>query len=104
MKKLLITLLIFSSIILVNCSKNAATFSHQPSSGYVPDDTTAIKIAEAIWLPVYGKTIYNCTPFVAELKNGVWIVTGTLHTDFGGTPYIEIRKKDCLIMRMSHEK
>jgi hypothetical protein len=26
---------------------------------YVPNEETAIKIAEAVWLPIYGEDIYN---------------------------------------------
>lgn len=47
--------------------------------GYVPDEVTAVKVAEAIWLPLFGDAIYDKKPFRAELKNdSVWIVQGTL--------------------------
>lgn len=32
-------------------------------------EETAIKIAEAIWYPIYGEKIYDKKPFVARLKN-----------------------------------
>lgn len=73
--------------------------------GYVPDSTTAIKIAEAIWLPIYGEGIYKKKPFVARLKDGkVWIVEGTLLEGKGGVPYIEIQKKDCRVLKVLHGK
>jgi hypothetical protein len=28
---------------------------YRPKEGYVPDSTTAVKIAEAVLVPVYGK-------------------------------------------------
>ncbi|WP_413666466.1 NTF2 fold immunity protein [Mucilaginibacter sp. Mucisp86] len=47
--------------------------------GFVPDEETAIKIAEAIWLPIYGKKIYDEEPFNASLTNdGNWIILGSL--------------------------
>lgn len=70
----------------------------------VPDEKTAIKIAEAIWLPIYGEKINNKKPFVATLKDSIWIVSGTVHTEKGGAPYIEIHKSDCKILKVYHEK
>ena len=71
----------------------------------VPDTETAIKIAEAIWLPLYGNEIYKDKPFLAELKNdSIWIVKGSMSSDKGGVPYIEISKKDCRIITVYHEK
>ena len=29
-----------------------------PKEGFVPDKNTAIKIAEAVWFPIYGESIY----------------------------------------------
>jgi hypothetical protein len=78
--------------------------------GYVPDENTAIKIAEAIWLPLYGKVIYDEKPFQVELKDSViWIVQGTLvqgtpYNIRGGVAYIEIQKSDCKILKVGHGK
>ena len=70
----------------------------------VPNKQTAIKIAEAVWLPIYGKEIFTEKPFIAELTNGVWIVKGTVHATKGGAAYIEIRKNNCEILKIFHEK
>jgi hypothetical protein len=73
----------------------------------VPNKQTAIKIAETIWLPIYGKKIYNEKPFVAELTSaGIWIVKGTLQGTKakGGVAYIEIQKSDCKILQIYHGK
>ena len=80
-----------------------------PNSGtdYVPDKETAIKIAEAIWLPIYGVKIENNKPFIAQLinDNSTWVVEGTLEKGrLGGVPYIEINKKDCRILKVTHGK
>lgn len=79
--------------------------SHPKTDGYVPNEATAIKIAEAIWLPIYGEEIYKHKPFKAELIEGkVWRVYGTVHTDYGGAPIAEIQKSDCKVIMIIHEK
>src|SRR3989338_4626252 len=43
----------------------------------VRDKDTAIAIAKAIWIPVYGeRTVHECHAFDAVLTDGVWTVTG----------------------------
>jgi hypothetical protein len=78
----------------------------QKNDNFVPDAETARKIAEAIWLPIYGKQIYEDTPFIAKLnRSDVWVVEGTLKDGLaGGVPYIEIEKNDCKILKVSHGK
>jgi len=79
--------------------------NYKPKEGYVPDEATAIKIAEAIWLPIYGNTIYTEKPFKAVLKNEVWIVEGSLPEGYkGGVAEIEIAKDDGQILRVSHSQ
>lgn len=75
-------------------------------NGYVPDEATAIKVAEAIWLPIYGNDIYDKQPFQAKLSNdSIWIVEGSLRPDeLGGVPYAEIQKSDCKIIKVIHTK
>jgi hypothetical protein len=81
-----------------------------PKDGFVPDQETAMRIAEAVWIPIYGvEQIKQEKPFVTELKNGVWIVSGTLHGDPGAIPKggvatIEISKADGRVLRVSHGK
>lgn len=53
--------------------------THRPPKGYVPDETTAVRIAEAVLSPIYGEEqIKNERPFKGRLVEGVWIVSGTL--------------------------
>jgi hypothetical protein len=71
--------------------------------GYVPNAEAAKKIAESVWLPIYGEDIYHNKPFKAKLsKNKIWIVEGTVHASHGGAPYIEIRKKDGKILKVTY--
>ncbi|PYK37379.1 MAG: hypothetical protein DME49_12060 [Verrucomicrobia bacterium] len=68
--------------------------TYMPPAGYVPDEATAIKIAVAVWEPIYGaKLIASEKPFRAALHNGVWTVA-----------VAEISKKDGTILRVSHSK
>ena len=86
-----------------------------PATGYVPDEKTAVKIAEAVLMPVYGeKKIESERPFKAELKDGEWTVSGTLHCSdglggittgcIGGTASVKIAKSDARILFMIHYK
>jgi hypothetical protein len=86
-----------------------------PEQGFVPREATAKKIAEAVWLPIYGEEIYEYKPFEAKLTSTkkVWIVKGTLESSIpsrngeksivvGGVPYAKIRKKDAKIIEVYH--
>ncbi|GAA4036434.1 hypothetical protein GCM10022409_21680 [Hymenobacter glaciei] len=80
--------------------------SYTPASGFVPDAATAKRIAEAIWLPIYGKKVLNEKPYQATLSSkGVWVVEGSLPKGMdGGTAYIEISKQDGRILAATHGK
>ncbi|BCM91138.1 hypothetical protein IAD21_03002 [Abditibacteriota bacterium] len=82
----------------------ASKHSVTSSSGLVPDNRTAIKIALAVWENVYGQeAITREDPFKATLSNGVWFVTGTLPKHMlGGVAIAQISKKDARILRISH--
>ncbi|HVB03572.1 MAG TPA: NTF2 fold immunity protein, partial [Chitinophagaceae bacterium] len=72
------------SIIFFLILTNAQTIVKKPYGhpDYVPNKETAIKVAVAIWLPIYGSEIYQDTPYNATLKNSsVWIITGSFSGD-----------------------
>ncbi|MCB2231540.1 YbbC/YhhH family protein [bacterium] len=77
---------------------------YMPDDGCVPDKATAVRIAEAVWLPIYGKEIHDRRPFRAELiGDSVWAVAGSLPTDMlGGVPYIEIQRRDGKVLGVGH--
>lgn len=85
-------------------SVNDASHNFIPPSGYVPDEQTAIRIAIAVWEPIYGPMhIANKKPFHAQLLGDVWIVEGSLPKGVvGGVPIAEISKVDGRIVRVSH--
>ena len=80
--------------------------SYVPPDGFVPDSTTAIRVAEAVLSSIYPKEVLaGQRPFHATLGNGVWTVMGTLPEDtVGGVALVEIAKKDARILRVSHGK
>jgi NTF2 fold immunity protein len=56
---------------------NLSANSLKPKRGYVPDETTAIAIAKAVWTPVFGQDqIEAQKPITAKLQDGVWVVQG----------------------------
>ena len=76
-----------------------------PAEGFVTNKETAIAIAYAISLPVYGKKQLDSElPFRAELKDGVWTVLGTLKCQNceGGTLVVLIDKPTGKILFMTH--
>jgi hypothetical protein len=80
--------------------------SYVPKEGFVPDSTTAIRIAEAVFIPIYGESnIRSEEPFVARLSNNVWTVEGTLPTNYmGGVAMARISKEDGRILWLIHGK
>ena len=104
---LVIISLIGIYIVIINQFAVEKTDRSNPDgpAAYVPDAETAKKITEAIWHPIYGNNINQQKPFTATLQDSIWIVQGTLPTGTkGGTAYIEIRKKDCKILKLTHGK
>ena len=78
--------------------------NYKPQNGYVPDAETAIKIAVAVWTPIYGKgSIERQKPYQATLRNGIWYVTGSLPKNtLGGVAEAEISRDDGRIIRIIH--
>ena len=78
-----------------------------PEGGFVPDSVTAVRIAVAVWTPMYGaRQIRGQAPYHATLRDSVWTVEGTLHCGGascrGGMAVAEIAKRDGRILRVSH--
>jgi len=80
--------------------------SYTPPNGFVPDSITAVRIAVAVWIPIYGEShIRGEAPFDARLRDSVWTVEGSLPRDHvGGVAVAEIARRDGRILRVSHGK
>ena len=75
-----------------------------PADGFVPDAETAVRIAEAVLVPVYGQAqIDRQGPLTATEHDGVWTVTGRLPPGrAGGVALVRIARRDGTILRMIH--
>ena len=75
-----------------------------PQGGFVPDAATAIAIAHAVTIPIYGRSQVDAEkPLRAQLKDGRWLVIGTLPPgSVGGTLVVEIGQDDGRIRYMNH--
>jgi hypothetical protein len=82
----------------------ASAESFRPKDGFVPDEETAIRIAVAIWEPIYGKDeIARQRPYHATPANGVWTVTGSIPKNIpGGVAVAELSQVDARVLRVSH--
>lgn len=79
----------------------------RPRDGFVPNETTAIRIAEAVAIGQYGEqTISKERPFRAKLHGGIWTVMGTLHPQgiFGGTAVVKLSKADGRVLFVIHQE
>jgi hypothetical protein len=79
-----------------------------PKDGFVPDQRTAVKIAEAVIEPIFGlQSLTNERPLVAKLKGGEWFVNGTAPTNIdwrGGVVEVHINKTNGCITFLTHWK
>ncbi len=86
------------------CLAAIAAGSFTPEDGFVPNQETAVKIAVAVWEPIYGATqIAEEKPYQVRLTNGVWMVEGSLPKNvLGGVAEAWIAKTDGRILKVSH--
>jgi hypothetical protein len=95
----------FAMLLILTAS--ALAQAPAPKNGFIPDETTAIKVAEAILAPIYGeKQILSERPFHATLTDGAWTVSGSLPAkwDFGGVATIDLDKKTGAVISYIHGK
>lgn len=88
------------------CRAEEKIHNFLPTEGYVPNEATAVRIAEAVWLPIYGEAVLKEKPFHATLADEIWTVEGTLAKEYqqGGVALAQISKIDGHIIRVSHGK
>ena len=76
----------------------------KPDVEIVPDSKAAIRIAEAVWLTLYGKAIYRKLPFKATLEKDVWTVIGTSEQQTSCVPFIVISKRNARVLKIGYIK
>ena len=69
--------------------------------GLVPDAKTAAAIAEAVWRALYGDQIDQQRPFIAERRDSLWFVSGSINMR-GGVAYAVIAVRDGRILEVRH--
>jgi hypothetical protein len=94
---------------LLNYSKSIVLPGH-----VVPDTSTAVKIAELLWLSHYGEYVIKERPYEVTLEFGIdtiWHIRGIAYFSddkrlfsFGSLAYISIRSRDCKIIEMNHDE
>jgi hypothetical protein len=105
----LVSILFFASVTM-SCTKNEHSpqivSKYNPQDGYVPDEITAVAVAEAVCVPFYGHDLVEAEkPYSAVLKGDLWTVRGTLPKGdqrMGGTLTVQISKRDGRIVSMTH--
>jgi hypothetical protein len=79
--------------------------SFRPSNGYVPDQKTAIQVAKAILISVYGEvTVKNEEPFTASLEGTIWTVKGAVRPYPSGNAEIKLSKNDGAVLFLTHSQ
>ena len=68
-----------AAVVSTSAGAEKAAKGYVPPDGFVPTAQTAIGVAEAVLIPVYGKDqIESERPFKATLNGNVWLVTGSV--------------------------
>ena len=73
----------------------------------MPDESTAVRIAEAVLAPIFGvEEVAKWRPYHAQLdKTGSWTVYDTLpRGSRGGTPMLKIKKRDGKVLDVWHSQ
>jgi len=98
-----VAVLFFSLVAAITVAAPVQTL---PSAGVIPDETTAVKVGEAILTSVFGaEEVHSFSPYHAELQGSTWTVYGTLRSGSrGGTPMIRLRKKDAKVLEIWHSQ
>jgi hypothetical protein len=71
----------------------------------IDNEETAVEFAESILFKVYGKRhIENEKPYNVANVDGYWVITGTVHAQFGGAFEIVFNSRNGQIVRSTHYK
>lgn len=72
--------------------------------GLVPDEETAIKVAEVVLFRLYGEEgITSQRPYKVRKEDDVWWISGTLkENELGSVFGIAISKQTCAILHLEH--
>lgn len=88
-------------------NKYGISNNYKPENGIVPDEESAIKIANTVLVSIYGDSVNNNMPFDVKFDKDYnsWVVNGTLkENEIGGVPNVIIKKSDGEIIAVWHTK
>src|SRR5947209_1132683 len=93
-------------LMLLSTSQGGTGKSLLPAQGIIPDEVTAVKVAEAVFTPIFGaEEVAKYSPYHARLTEGLWTVYGTLKPGSrAGTPQMTIQKNDGKIIEVWHSQ
>lgn len=104
----LFSVIIFLGFCILNCNSNTQNeqTTELPKTNTDIEKQKVLKLGERIAFQEYGDVIKNELPLRAKLVGDtLWIVEGTLPKGSdGGTVYIEIRKGDNEVLKITHYK
>lgn len=102
LSRVLLTGALFVSISSA-CDSNKC--SNTLKGDLVSKDSIAVKIAEAVCIPLYGEDIISQKPYQVRSESDKWIVEGSRQkNEVGGTFHVEIEKKCGTILKVTHSK
>jgi len=112
MRRIIISISLLAAVVATAYCQTQKMPSIRPKAGFVPNAGTAVRVGEAVLMPVYGeKQIVSERPFKATLQGNVWSVEGTLHCEGppgtickGGTAVVKLSKTSGQILFMTHSK
>jgi hypothetical protein len=105
--RMVIVLVFVAFAVVVALARAQSHETYVPPNGFVPDAMTASRIAEAVWIPIYGEANIGAQkPFKATLTGDVWTVSGRELPpgSRGGVAEADISKRDGRILRVIHGK
>jgi len=62
MRRVLLLLSTVTLLPIVLAAQREQPHSYVPDSGFVPNAATAVRIAEAVWIPIYGEAQIESVP------------------------------------------
>ena len=103
----LLVIVLITSLFVMGGILLLSHYSKVQVEGIVPNEKTAISLAEIIFIAQYGESVTKFRPFVVEYdsQHACWIVAGTLPDGvLGGAPQITIAQRDGRVLGISHGK
>jgi NTF2 fold immunity protein len=107
MVKYFVIVILLSCIHITKDSMKTLKFSQEEVTlNYVPNEETAIKVGEAILLPIYKQDVKKYKYKAVLLDSNIWFVYGTLNGKdlLGGVPCVKLQKSDCKVLAVDYGK